>query len=80
MTPVVPLAQLTTAFPSITQAHAVYCPGLSRLHLLCSQSGNQALYHSLRISSGAPISTSLSVWMDSSVRSPSEEMSDFLFR
>lgn len=30
----VPLAQLTTAFPPITQVHPVCCPGISRLHLL----------------------------------------------
>ena len=42
----VPLAQLTTAFPPITQVHSVCCPGISRLHLLCSPSGNQALFRS----------------------------------
>src|SRR6266480_1610441 len=31
---VVPLAQLTTAFPPITQVHPVCCPGLSRLYLM----------------------------------------------
>jgi hypothetical protein len=43
---VVPLAQLTTAFPPITQVHPAFCPGLSRLRLLCSPSAYQALFRS----------------------------------
>jgi hypothetical protein len=42
----VPLVQLTTSFLPNTQVHSVFCPGLSRLHLLCSLSGNQALFQS----------------------------------
>ncbi len=43
---VVPLAQLTAAFPPITQVYSVCCPAISSLHLLCSPSGSQALFHS----------------------------------
>jgi hypothetical protein len=44
MAVLVPLAQLTTAFPPITQVHPVCCPGLSRLHLLCSPSGSKKVF------------------------------------
>jgi hypothetical protein len=44
MAMVVPLVQLTTAFPLGFQVPSVLCPDVSRLQLLCSRYGNQAVY------------------------------------
>jgi hypothetical protein len=69
----VPLAQLTTAFPPITQVHPVCTCSARRLAI-------RRFSAPLRVSSGAAISTSLSVWMDNGVGSPPEQMRDLLFR
>ena len=60
--------------PSVVQLYSLYTCSARRLAVKrCSTSrrGNDT---------DAATSTSLHVWMDSSVGSPSEQMSDFLFR
>ena len=76
----VPLAQLTTAFPPITQVHSA----VVQVYPVCTCSARRLAIRRfsapLRVSSGAAISTSLSVWMDNSMGSPSEQIRDLLFR
>jgi hypothetical protein len=70
---VVPLAQITAAFPPVSQVHSVFCPGVSYLHLLCSLHGSEAVFRaSTRQHQRAATSTPLLVWMDSHLGSPSE--------
>jgi len=36
------VVQITTAVPPVPQVQSALCPGVSRLHLLCSLYGSQA--------------------------------------
>ena len=61
-----------------------YTPSVVQVYPVCTCSARRLAIRRfsapLRVSSGAAISTSLSVWMDNSVGSPSEQMRDLLFR